>query len=215
MVDTIERKERGGSFIQKSFGFVLIRRQEGSYAGSHRAMLKDISSPRMPRPKTTNTPLLKSREREMIKRFLLKAILMGRELGSQYFLLSWNVALRPLLQCRWKVHCTRLSIVQVLTRTGENDELSYLPKGSLRHREESEGFITRAPTINYPSAKIIFIYAFWFWGGSVTKALFGWSNQGQQTNSEQKKIKIPFLGALLNHIQWQKPIDVIVHPELQ
>ena len=31
-------------------------------------------------------------EREMIKRFLLKPILMGRELGSQYFSLSWNVA---------------------------------------------------------------------------------------------------------------------------
>ena len=120
----------------------------------------------------------------------------------------------PLLQCRWKVHCTRLSIVQVLTRTGENDELSYLPKGSLRHREESEGFITRAPSINYPSAKIIFIYALWFWGGSVMKALFGWSNQGQQTNWKQKENyyqqKYPFLRSCLiisnDHIQWQKPI---------
>ena len=64
-----------------------------------------------------------------------------------------------LLQCRWKVHCTRLSIVQVLTRSGENDELSYLQaKGSLRHGKESEGLLLE-PTINYPSAKIIFIYA--------------------------------------------------------
>ena len=76
---TIERKEREGSFIHKSFGFVLIRRQEGSYAGSHRAMLKDIS-PRMPRPKTTNTPA--QVKREMIKRFLLKAILMGIGIGE-------------------------------------------------------------------------------------------------------------------------------------
>ena len=54
----------------------MIRQQEGSYAGcSLRAMLKDISNPRMPRPKTTNTP---SSSQEMIKRFLLKAILIER-----------------------------------------------------------------------------------------------------------------------------------------
>ena len=54
----------------------MIRRQERSYAGcSLRAMLKDISNPRMPRPKTTNTP---SSSQEMIKRFLLKAILIER-----------------------------------------------------------------------------------------------------------------------------------------
>ena len=65
--------------------------------------------------------------------------------------------------------------MQVLTRTGENGELSYLQaKGSSRHIKESEGFITRAPSSvihfgkDHPRVCSLISR-----GGSVIKALFG------------------------------------------
>ena len=142
-------EERGGRFIQKSFGFVLIiGRQEGSYAGcSLRAMLKDISNPRMPRPKTTNTP---SSSQEMIKRFLLKAILIERgNRGVNIFhfpemlpsVRFCNVVGRSIAQgyqlCNYW---------QELGRT-----MNYLicQTGSLRHKTESEGFITPGHTPSF------------------------------------------------------------------
>ena len=51
--------------------------------------------------------------------------------------------------------------MRVLTRTGESNELSYLQaKGSLRHVKESERFITLAPIISFPLAKIILACVF-------------------------------------------------------
>ena len=135
----------------------------------------------------------------MIKRFLLKAILMGIGIGESICF--------AFLKCCCYCNVVGRSIAQGYQLCNYWQEagrtMNYLicrAKGSLRHRKESEGLLLE-PTINYPSAKIIFIYALWFWGGSVMKALFGWSNQGQQTNSEQKENcyqrKYPFLGPCL------------------
>ena len=108
--------------FRKVLAFVLIRQQEGSYAGSHRAMAKDISSSCLCECQGQKQQILflsSSQGRDDQTASLKRAILLLRFESECYFL-PRNVAYS--LHCHRKVHCLQLSIVQVLTKGSRERE---------------------------------------------------------------------------------------------
>ena len=108
---------------------------------------------------------------------------------SQYFSLSWNVAAIA-MSLEGPLHEV-INCASIDKNWGEQWIILFASKGII---EACEGIWK----VYYSGTHHQFsigkdhpcMCVLWFSGGSVIKALFGWSNQGQQTNSEQKKFVI-------------------------
>ena len=159
-------EEKGKEVLfRKVLAFVLIRQQEGSYAGSHRAMAKDISSSCLCECQGQKQQILflsSSQGRDDQTASLKRAILLLRFESECYFL-PRNVAYS--LHCHRKVHCLQLSIVQVLTkgRAGEKDKLSFLHKRALGHIRDLKGLLHELNNSSILAIMIIFILHLYFW----------------------------------------------------
>ena len=119
-------RKRKEVLFRKVLAFVLIRQQEGSYAGAHHAIAKDISSSCLCECQGQKQQILflsSSQGRDDQTASLKRAILLLRFERECYFL-PRNVAYS--LHCHRKVHCLELSIVQVLTKGSRERRINYL-----------------------------------------------------------------------------------------
>ena len=178
-------EEKGKEVLfRKVLAFVLIRQQEGSYAGSHRAMAKDISSSCLCECQGQKQQILflsSSQGRDDQTASLKRAILLLRFEGKYVISSQEMLPIRCIAIGRSIAFSYQLCRYWQKAAGREKDKLSFLHRRALGHIRDLKGLLHELNPSSILAIMIILNPYLYFWTGLLMKALYAWSNQGQPT----------------------------------